>query len=153
MPYEIHVSYFWKKDDAPLYQLHSSIFFHPIAINGNSRSFGKRLMVIPNLYKEIKRIVKEVLSDIIINENMKLVSYILPFTFKHTPRIYVIHFSYEGLIIMDKESFHNPLKQYVMMWLRKNLLKNMIDLWYSLNMIEKDGKPKLLRSFPTLQIL
>lgn len=123
LAYEIHVSYFGKKDDALFYQLHSSIFLHPIAIEGNSRSFGKRLMVIPNLYKEIKRIVKEVSPDIIINENMKLVSYILPLTFKHIPRIYVIHFSYEGLIIMDKESFHNPIKQYVMMWLRKSLLK------------------------------
>lgn len=123
LAYEIHVSYFGKKDDALFYQLHSSIFLHPIAIEGNSRSFGKRLMVIPNLYKEIKRIVKEVSPDIIINENMKLVSYILPLTFKHIPRIYVIHFSYEGLIIMDKESFHNPIKQYVMMWLRKTLPK------------------------------
>lgn len=123
LAYEIHVSYFGKKDDALFYQLHSSIFLHPIAIEGNSRSFGKRLMVIPNLYKEIKRIVKEVSPDIIINENMKLVSYILPLTFKHIPRIYVIHFSYEGLIIMDKESFHNSFKQYVMMWLRKSLLK------------------------------
>ena len=123
LSYEIHVSYFGKKDDDLFYQLHSSIYLHPIAIDGNSRSFSKRLMVIPNLYKEIKRIVKEVSPDIIINENMKLVSYILPFTFKHIPRIYVIHFSYEGLMIMDKESFHNPFKQYVMMWLRKTLLK------------------------------
>lgn len=123
LSYEIHMAYFGKKDDALFYQLHSSISLHPIAIEGDSKSFSKRLMVVPNLYKEVKRIVKEISPDIIINENMRLVSYILPFTFKHIPRIYVIHFSYEGLMIMDKESFHNPFKQHVMMWLRETLLK------------------------------
>lgn len=121
--YEIHIAYYGKECEVPFYRLHSTIRLHSIDMNGRTASFSRRIMTVPTLYHHMKRIIKEVKPDVIINESMKLVSYILPLTFKHIPRIYVIHFSYEGLIIMDKESFHNPIKQYVMMWLRKTLPK------------------------------
>lgn len=122
-PYEIHIAYYGKECEIPFYRLNSAIRLHSIDMNGRTASFSRRIMTVPTLYHHMRRIIKEVKPDVIINESMKLVSYILPFTFKHIPRIYVIHFSYEGLIIMDKESFHNSFKQYVMMWLRKSLLK------------------------------
>ena len=122
-PYEIHIAYYGKECEIPFYRLNSAIRLHSIDMNGRTASFSRRIMTVPTLYLHMRRIIKEVKPDVIINESMKLVSYILPFTFKHIPRIYVIHFSYEGLIIMDKESFHNSFKQYVMMWLRKSLLK------------------------------
>lgn len=121
--YEIHIAYYGKVNETLFYQLHTSIKLHPIDIVCLTTAFHKRLLVIPVLYKSIKRIIRKVKPDVIINESMRLVSYILPFTFKNIPRFYVIHFSYEGLKIMDKEAFHNPLKCYFLMWLRKNFLK------------------------------
>lgn len=122
-PYEIHIAYYGKEGERPFYHLHPDIRLHSIDTTGRTASFRKRIITVPALYHHMRRIIKEVKPEIVINESMKLVSYILPFTFTHTPRIYVIHFSFEGLIIMDKESFHNPFKQYVMMWLRRTLLK------------------------------
>lgn len=123
VPYDIHVAYYGRKSDKLFYRLHPSVTLHPINIMDSTSSFSKKIMVISVLYRYIKQIVREVSPDVIINENMRLTSYILPFTFKNIPRIYVIHFSYDGLKIMDKEAFPNPLKRYFLMWLRTSLLK------------------------------
>lgn len=123
VPYDIHVAYYGRKSDKLFYRLHPSVTLHPINIMDSTSSFSKKIMVISVLYRYIKQIVSEVNPDVIINENMRLTSYILPFTFKNIPRIYVIHFSYEGLKIMDKEAIPNPLKRHFLMWLRTSFLK------------------------------
>lgn len=121
--YEVHIAYYGAENEVLFYRLHPKIRLHPINMADGSASFRKRIMSVPFLFRRLRRIVSSVKPDVIINENMRLVSYILPFAFRSIPRIYVIHFSYEGLMIMDKESFRNRFKQYVMMWLRKSFLK------------------------------
>lgn len=122
-PYEIHIAYYGKEGERPFYHLHPDIRLHSIDMTGRTASFRKRIMTIPALYHHMKQIIKEVGPDVIVNESMQLVSYILPFTFRNIPRIYVIHFSYAGLKIMDREMFQNPLKRHVMMWFRESFLK------------------------------
>ena len=121
--YEIHIAYYGKEGEVPFYRLHPDIRLHPIDVTDRSASFRRRIMTVPVLYRHMRRIIKDVEPDVIVNESMQLVSYILPFTFRDIPRIYVIHFSYEGLKIMDREMFRSPLKRHFMMWLRKSFLK------------------------------
>lgn len=77
-PYEIHIAYYGKECEIPFYRLNSAIRLHSIDMNGRTASFSRRIMTVPTLYHHMRRIIKEVKPDVIINESMKLVSYILP---------------------------------------------------------------------------
>lgn len=59
----------------------------------------------------VKQLIVNNRIDVVVNANTPLVSWILPFICKNIPKVLELHFSYEGLRIMNKELYgKNVLK-------------------------------------------
>lgn len=59
------------------------------------------------LVTKLKEIIRIVNPDVIVNANANTISWILPFIQRNIPKIVELHFSYDGLRLMNKELYSN----------------------------------------------
>lgn len=102
--YEIEVIYYGKSTSMPFYKVDGRVKFHNIEVNAFA-SFGKKMAMIYKVYADYVRLVKKIHPDIIINMNVNILSWIIPFVRKRTPKIIELHQSYDGVKIFNDNAF------------------------------------------------
>ena len=118
--YEVALCYYGKTDDTPFFPLNKEVVRFPICLDYKKKSLLDKLSILYNVNREIDKFVSNFKPDIIINVDMHLVRWLLPFKFKNIPKIIELHFSYLGLQMINKEnSSGNLLKNRVNILLRR----------------------------------
>lgn len=102
--YEIEVIYYGKSTSTPFYKVDRRVKFHNIEIDALA-SFGKKIAMVHKVYIDYVRLVKNIRPDIIINTNVNILSWIIPFVQKYTPKIIELHQSYDGVKIFNDNAF------------------------------------------------
>ena len=105
--YELHLAYYGEKGVKSFYPIRSSVKLWAIDEDTATTSFVKRLSKVSGIYRKSKEIISTVKPDVIVNANTMIVSYFLPYTFRRIPKVVELHFTYEGLQIMNKGMYGN----------------------------------------------
>lgn len=119
--YIIHLICFEKCQS--FFSVDNRVHIHSLNIENKSLSVVEKILSIPRIIKRTKSLIKTIKPDIIINENMKIMSFLLPFFIKRIPLIYVIHFSYEGLMQLSHSIYKNKIIRKHITSIRKSILK------------------------------
>lgn len=119
--YTIHVICYEK--GTIFFPIDERINIHYLEIENNKDSLKEKLWKLPLIIKRTISLVKKIDPDIIINENMRTMTFILPFILPHIPKIYVIHFSYNGLNKINNKIYSYKLIKEVINNIRTNILK------------------------------
>ena len=70
-------------------------------------SFVKKICGAGKIVSFVRKRINEIKPDVIINANVWVVSYFLPFICRKIPKVIELHFSYDGLQIMNKEIYRS----------------------------------------------
>lgn len=109
--YEVYLAYFGEENDTSFFYIEENIHKCPISFDTNNLSFRKRIRYVLSIIGRVKQLIINNKIDVVVNANTPLVSWILPFICKNIPKVLELHFSYEGLRIMNKELYgKNVLK-------------------------------------------
>lgn len=105
--YEIHILCYDKQNSKSFFHIEENIHIHYIGIENSKNSVLKKITLLPQIiYRTIKK-ANEINPDIIVNENMKTMTFILPYIIRKIPIIYVLHFSFDGLMQMSQDIYKN----------------------------------------------
>lgn len=105
--YRVCLAYYGSLDDVPFYQIDKKVVLMPIPFDVMGTSFFKKIFHIKKLMVDVKRKIVIAKPDIVINANVWVISYFLPFIKRNIPKIVELHFSYDGLKIMNREIYHS----------------------------------------------
>lgn len=105
--YDIAIAYYGNPNDIPFFDISYKVKLYAIPLDMNTFSFRKKIRYSFSVKKSVIQIIQEFYPDIIINANTKLVSWILPFIARRIPKIIELHFSYDGLMIMNQNLYNN----------------------------------------------
>lgn len=119
--YKIHVICYEK--GSIFFPIDKRIIIHYLEIENNKDSLKEKLWYLPLIIKRTISLIKKINPDIIINENMRTMTFILPFILQEIPKIYVIHFSYNGLHEINKQIYNYNLIRNTINKIRVNILK------------------------------
>lgn len=109
--YQVYLAYFGKENDTSFFYIDENVHRCPIPFDTNNLSFKKRIRYVLSIIGRVKQLIVNNRIDVVVNANTPLVSWILPFICKNIPKVLELHFSYEGLRIMNKELYgKNVLK-------------------------------------------
>ena len=113
--YTIHIVCFQKCDS--FFKINPNISLHNLGIESMDSFFAKVSNLI-SLIRKTKHLLDVIQPDVVINENMRTISFVLPFIKKTIPKINVIHFSHTGQVIMDTLLYKNRLHRFLIRSLR-----------------------------------
>ena len=120
--YKVALAYYGSKYDMPFFYIDKDVKLIPILNVNSYRKFLDKIKLVPKLFYSLLDIISEENPDVIVNANVQIVSWILPFIRKDIPKIIELHFSYEGLQIMNEEIYgNNRIKILINNFLRKYL--------------------------------
>ena len=120
--FNVAVVYFGNGTEKPFYKVDERVVFYPIKDVDAYSSFSKKIRSLLNIILQYKQIVNEIHPDIIINANANLLSWIIPFLNKHTPKIVELHQSYEGVKIFNDNAYgRNSIKGNFLFFLRNKI--------------------------------
>lgn len=110
--YNIHVICYEK--GSIFFPIDERVNIHYLDIANSTDSLKEKLWKLPLIVKRTISLIKKIGPDIIINENMKTMTFILPFILRKIPKIYVIHFSYNGLYEINNNIYkHKSIKKTI----------------------------------------
>ena len=116
----VSLAYYGSISDKPFYSIDEKVKLYPITANVESHSFVKKVLNIKKVYSSVNKIIHAVKPSVIINANVWVISYFLPFIHRNIPKIIELHFSYDGLQIMNREIYQsNKLKIFINEELRR----------------------------------
>lgn len=116
----VSLAYYGSISDKPFYSIDEKVKLYPITANVESHSFVKKVLNIKKVYSSVNKIINAVKPNVIINANVWVISYFLPFIHRNIPKIIELHFSYDGLQIMNREIYQsNKLKIFINEELRR----------------------------------
>lgn len=120
--YEIYLSYYGNKQEVSLFPISERIVLLPLNIQHKNLSLSQKLLNIRCLKRFYTKIVNEIKPDVIVNLDMHMLTWFLPFWFRNVPKVIELHFSYKGISIMNEEHFpHNRMKRQLNILLRKSI--------------------------------
>lgn len=112
--YEIALAYFGKETDEPFFPLSANVKKYPIDLFLDTSSLYIKGINFIKLISRLNGIIKRFSPDVIVNANAITISWILPFLKRNIPKIVELHFSYDGLMEMNKEYYgNNKFKCYI----------------------------------------
>lgn len=119
---EVFLAYYGSEDDVPYFPISEKVSRIPIPLKYRKLSYKEKICLLIELKKQLNQIINNCKPDIIINLDMYMVRWLLPFCYRSIPKIIELHFSYDGLLIMNddinsKGSYKNTLN----MFLRKSI--------------------------------
>lgn len=118
--YTIHIVCFQKCDS--FFKINPNISLHNLGIEPMDSFFAKESNLI-SLVRKTKHLLDLIKPDVVVNENMKTMSFLLPWIKRQIPKVYVIHFSYIGQESIDKFLYKNSFHRYLIRSLRSFILK------------------------------
>ena len=95
--YNISLAYYGSEQNESFFPIDDKIMRKPISSVRGTSSFAKRIMTFLKNRKMILDIIDDTTPDIIVNANMNLVSWLLPFVRKSIPKVVELHFSWIGM--------------------------------------------------------
>lgn len=117
---EIHMVYYGADGTKSFYPIDDAVKLWAININSDTHSFFKKILSIKAIYWKVRKIIDGIRPDVIVNANTRIVSYFLPLIYKRTPKVVELHFTYEGLQIMNEEIYgRKSWKSAINNWLRR----------------------------------
>ena len=112
--YEVHIICYDKPHSQPFFSLNDNIRVHFINIENFQKTLLEKISYLPKMIRNTLKLVKTINPDMIINENMKTMTFLLPLIIKKIPLIYVIHFSFDGLMQMSRNIYKNKIiRRYI----------------------------------------
>lgn len=105
--YEVVLAFYGTKIDKSFFPIDERVHLLPMEVDVEGNSFRNKITSFSRLKRNLKKAIFEIKPDVIINANMKLVGWLLPFIYKEIPKIVELHFSYEGLQVMNREIYGN----------------------------------------------
>lgn len=105
--YYVSLAYFGTYDDDSFFPIDEKVKRIPIIQKKDIKSFRGKLVLAFGLVTKLKEIIRIVNPDVIVNANANTISWILPFIQRNIPKIVELHFSYDGLRLMNKELYSN----------------------------------------------
>ena len=102
--YEIEVIYYGDESSTPFYNVDGRVKFHNISVNAFS-SFWKKVGMIYKVYRQYSHLVKTIKPDLIVNMNVNILSWIIPFVQRRVPKVIELHQSYDGVKIFNDNAF------------------------------------------------
>lgn len=119
--FSVDVVYFGKSSDRPFYEVDERVRFYNIKIDPLS-SFIKKLFSVVTIVFEYRKLLNKINPDIIINLNTNILSWIVPFIDRKTPKIIELHQSYNGVRIFNEKQYgKGNFQDCFSMWLRKTI--------------------------------
>lgn len=103
--YELHLVYYGKSDTKSFYPIDEAVKLWAIEEDTSTHSFVKKLNSISHIYHEVCKVVDLACPDVMVNANARIISYFLPLIYRRIPKIVELHFTYEGLQIMNEEIY------------------------------------------------
>lgn len=103
--YEVSIAYYGTDQDRPFFPIDERVACKAIASIKGTSSFIKRIATIFIIRKALLDLIDEVAPDVIVNANMKLVSWLLPFVRKRIPKVVELHFSWIGMRNINNEIY------------------------------------------------
>ena len=118
--YEVALAYYGDSSDKPFFKINSQVSLFSMERKCILDSPFQKIRSYFKVLGWVKRTIDDFKPNIIINANVALVSWILPFARRKIPKIVELHFSYEGMAIITEEMYKNNffLKKFNF-WLRK----------------------------------
>ena len=116
--FKIFLCYYGNGNDKSVYQIDDKVQLHAIKITGKNSIFGRIKKVI-FATNEIRRFVKDNKIDVIVNANAQYLLWTLPFVCKGIKKVHEFHFSYQGQLILDLQTFKNPILRNVLRGFRR----------------------------------
>lgn len=118
--YQVYLFFYGTADDVPFYTIDDRIKRIPMSADVKGHSFVKKICGAGKIVSFVRKRINEVKPDVIVNANVWVVSYFLPFICRKIPKVIELHFSYDGLQIMNKEIYRsNKIKIAVNNGLRR----------------------------------
>lgn len=112
--YNVSLAYFGSKDDKAFFAIDEKVRRFPIVQVKEPNSFREKISLSFRLIAQLKAIIKVTNPDVVVNANANTISWILPFIQRRIPKIVELHFSYDGLRLMNKELYaNNKVKAFV----------------------------------------
>ena len=111
--FKIFLCYYGNENDKSVYQIDDKIQLHAIKATGKNSIFGRIKKVI-FATNEIRRFIKDNKIDVIVNANAQYLLWTLPFVCKGIKKVHEFHFSYQGQLILDLQTFRNPILRNVL---------------------------------------
>lgn len=120
--YDVSLAYYGTKEDKTFYPLNENVKRCPIVRYDGNQSFIKRMIIAVKSIVAILRIIGWEKPNIIVNANTVIVSWILPFIRRKIPKIVELHFSYDGMLIVNEEIYgKHSMKASFNNWLRRKI--------------------------------
>lgn len=111
--YNVSLAFYGQMSDVPFFPINEKVKLLPMDEGAGISGFSAKIASIHCVWREVKRVIIEAGPDVIVNANMMLVSWILPFVYRDIPKVVELHFSYEGMKIINKELYgDNRLKPW-----------------------------------------
>lgn len=111
--YSVSLSYYGTKSDVPFFEISSKVGLFPLGKNNTGSSFLKKVLSSFRLTVLIRKTIRTADPDIVVNANAVMISWLLPFIKRNIPKVVELHFSYEGLQIINGELYGKN-------WLKKD---------------------------------
>lgn len=105
--YSVYLAYYGNKNEKPFFSINDDVELIPIIDIKSMNSFLSKIQIIRKVHHYLSVIIANINPDIVVNANVQIVSWILPFISRNIPKIIELHFSHEGLQIMNKEIYGN----------------------------------------------
>lgn len=102
--YDIDVIFYGDEHSEPFYEVDSRVKFHPIKVDALS-SYRKKLLFAWKAFKEYRQLLKKIRPDIIINMNVNLLSWVIPFVNRTIPKVIELHQSFDGVKIFNENTY------------------------------------------------
>ncbi len=120
--YRVGLVYYGIRGETSFYPIDSRVELMPISRDVSSSSFTTKILSFRDIYSQTKKYITQYQPDVIVNANVRVVSYFLPFVFRTIPKIVELHFSYDGLKIMNHSLYG---ENYLKIWFQ-NLLRKTV---------------------------
>ena len=118
---EVSLAYYGSEDDMPFFPIDERVKRKVVLSRKGTNSFTKRFLTFLGIRETVLDIIDETTPDVIVNANMTLVSWLLPFIRKDIPKIVELHFSWIGMRNINKEIYgHNYVKSWFNNFLRNH---------------------------------
>lgn len=118
--YDVYLCNIERCDVNPAYPIDSRVKLIRGDISTVPGNAWTRLKGVLGAIKNVKKVIREVQPDVIVNAHCPLVTWILPFVFKRIPKIIECHQSRQGLEVLDRwamNGFSRWLHRWSIRWI------------------------------------
>lgn len=116
--FKIFLCYYGDENDKSVYQIDREIRLHAIKTNGKNTIIGRMKNVV-SATMEIRKFMIDNHIDVAVNANAQYLLWTLPFICRGIKKVHEFHFSYQGQLILDNQTFKNSFVRNTLRSIRR----------------------------------